>query len=400
MSVRAVIVVPMTTTAKFLRRTGIAALTATLLAAPAVPAQAAGAGRAELRKVVEEIAGSGFTGVQVRVSDGRRDRAVSAGVRELGKPGPPPVNGRFRIGSATKTFIATIALQLVAEGRIGLDEPVAGRLPGYRLDERITLRMLLQHTSGVSNFTGDFDPDGTPVPGIVWSGGEWVEDRFKTYDPADLVRLALSHPLRFEPGTDWSYSNTNYVLARLLVEEVTGRPFAAELQRRILRPLGMRATVAPGTSPEIPGPHAHAYYRYDGRTVDVTRQNPSWIGGGGDMISTTEDLRTFISALMSGRLLPAPLLAQMRTPHPEFGYGLGLFIQDGSTPSPFPLPACGAPIVTHNGGVQGYATMMYSTPDGDRALTASLTYVDDVAMTQAGAFREAMQSLIDETFCD
>lgn len=387
------------TTATATKFAGTAALAATLLTGTAAPARADGIDRAELRQVVEEIAGSGFTGVQVRVSDGRRDWAGSAGVRELGRPGAPPVNGRFRVGSATKTFIATIALQLVAEGRIGLDEPVAGHLPGYGLDERITLRMLLQHTSGVFNFTGDYDPDGTLVPGIVWSGGEWVRDRFKTYQPEDLVRLALSHPLRFTPGTDWGYSNTNYVLARLLVEEVTGRPFAAELQRRILRPLGMRDTTAPGTSPEIPGPHAHAYYRYDGRTVDVTRQNPSWIGGGGDMISTTGDLRTFISALMSGRLLPARLLAEMRTPNAKIGYGLGLFVQDGSTPSPFPLPACGTPIVTHNGGVQGYATMMYSTLDGDRTLTASLTYVDDVAQTQAGAFREAMQALIDETFC-
>jgi D-alanyl-D-alanine carboxypeptidase len=396
-----VIVVHMTTATatKFLRRAGTAALTATLLTGTAGPAQAGGIDRQELRKVVQEVAGSGFTGVQVRVGDGGRDWATSAGVRELGTPGAPPVHGRFRIGSSTKTFIAAIALQLVAEGRIGLDEPVAGHLPGYGLDERITLRMLLQHTSGVFNFTGDYDPDGTLVPGIVWSGGEWVQNRFKTYEPGDLVRLALSHPLRFAPGTDWNYSNTNYVLARMLVEEVTGQPFATELQRRILRPLGMRHTVAPGTSPEIPGLHAHAYYRYDGRTVDVTRQNPSWIGGGGDMISTTGDLRTFIAALMSGKLLPAPLLAQMRIPNPEYGYGLGLFVQDGSTPSPFPLPACGVPLVTHNGGVQGYATMMYSTLDGGRTLTASLTYVEDVAMTQAGAFREAMQALVDETFC-
>ncbi|MDI6098960.1 serine hydrolase domain-containing protein [Actinoplanes sp. NEAU-A12] len=389
---------------RLLRRAGAAALAVALLSGPATPAHAAaGPDRPELRQALQEIVDSGFVGAQVRVHDERGGWAGSAGARRLGEPARPPLNGRFRVGSSTKTFVATVALQLVAEGRLGLDEPVAAHLPGFGLDRRITLRMLLQHTSGVFAFTGDFY-DGTFEPGITWSGKEWVENRFTTYQPEDLVRLSLSKPLRFAPGTDWGYSNTNYVLARLLIEKVTGHSFAVELQRRIVRPLGLRGTVAPGVSPEIPGPHAHAYYRYEEagqpRTVDVTRQNPSWISAGGDMISTTRDLHTFISALMSGRLLPAPLLAEMRAPHPVAGYGLGLFVQDGTTDSPFPLPACGATVVTHNGGVQGYATMMYSTPDGGRTLTASLTYVDDVAMTQAGPFRQAMQTLVDEAFCD
>jgi D-alanyl-D-alanine carboxypeptidase len=258
----------------------------------------------------------------------------------------------------------------------------------------------LQHTSGVFNFTGEYYPDGTFAAGIpaTTAGKEWVDNRFKTYRPEELVELALSKPARFEPGTDWSYSNTNYVLARLLIEKVTGRPIAEEMQRLILGPLGLSDTVEPTTQTEIAEPHAHAYYRYEDegeqKTVDVTRHNPSWISSGGDMISTSEDLRTFISALMSGRLLPAELLAEMSTPYPtpipNMGYGLGVFVQD---------TGLGGTVITHNGGVAGHAAMMFSTPDGSKTLTATLNYVDDAALSLAVPFQQATQRLVNEVFC-
>ncbi|MER7402902.1 serine hydrolase domain-containing protein [Streptomyces sp. NPDC000070] len=352
--------------------------------------------RPELQKAIQEIVDSGFTGVQLRVHDERGEWVGSAGVRKLGESAEPPANGRVRIGSNTKTFTATLVLQLVAEGKIGLDTPAADYLPGFGLDRRITVRMLLQHTSGVFNFTGEYYDDGTFAPGIpaTTAGREWVDNRFRTYRPEDLVRLALSKPTRFEPGTDWSYSNTNYVLARLLIEKVTGRSLAEEMQRLILGPLGLSDTVVPDTSPEIPEPHAHAYYRYEDagrhKTVDVTRQNPSWISTGGDMISTAQDLHTFISALMTGKLLPAPLLAEMRKPHPKAGYGLGVFVQD--------VGENGGTVITHNGGMAGHAALMYSTPDGSRTLTAALNYVDDAALSMAEAFQKATQRLVKEVF--
>jgi D-alanyl-D-alanine carboxypeptidase len=353
-----------------------------------------GQNRPELQKTIQAFVDSGFAGVQLRVHDERGEWVGSAGVRRLGDTAKPPTNGRFRIGSSTKTFVATLVLRLVAEGKIGLDSPVDDYLPPFGLDRRITVRMLLRHTSGVFNFTGEYYDDGTVVPGIPWAGQEWVDNRFKTYRPEELVSLALSKPVRFEPGTDWSYSNTNYVLARLLIEKVTGRSFAEELRRLISGPLGMADTVAPGTSTEIPGPHAYSYYRYEDagqeKTVDVTRQNPSWISAGGDMISTTQDLHTFISALMGGKLLPAPLLAEMRDPHPKIGYGLGVFVQD--------MGPNGGTIFHHNGSLAGSAALMYSTPDGSTTLTASLTYVDDAAMSMAAAFQKATPRLIDEVF--
>ncbi|CAM5294415.1 serine hydrolase domain-containing protein [Streptomyces violaceorubidus] len=356
----------------------------------------AGHNRPELQQAIDEMVESGFTGVTLRVHDERGEWAGSAGVRKLGESAKPPVDGHVRIGSNTKTFTATVVLQLVAEGTLGLDTPVAGHLPGFGLDPRITVRMLLQHTSGVFNFTGEYYDDGTFAPGIpaTTAGREWVDGRFRTYRPEELVRLALARPARFEPGTDWSYSNTNYVLARLLVERVTGRTLAEQTQRLILGPLALSGTVVPETDPEIPQPHAHAYYRYedaDGeRTVDVTRQNPSWISTGGDMISTTRDLHTFISALMGGKLLPPPLLAEMCRPHPKAGYGLGVFVQDAGED--------GGTVITHNGGMAGHAALMYSTPDGGKTLTAALNYVDDTAMSMAAAFQKATRTLVEEVF--
>ncbi|MFI9839539.1 serine hydrolase domain-containing protein [Nonomuraea sp. NPDC051941] len=366
----------------------------------AVPEAAAGQDRPELRKAIEEIVESGFLGVSLRVHDERGEWAGSAGVAELGGTAKPPINGHVRIGSNTKTFTATLVLQLVAEGKLGLDIPVDDYLPEFGLDRRITVRMLLQHTSGLFNFTGEVYDDGTIVPGIPipygTTGKEWVDNRLKTYRPQELLELALSKPARFEPGTGWSYSNTNYVLARLLIEKVTGRSLAEEMRRLILGPLNLSGTVVPDASPEIPEPHAHAYYRYEDageQTIDITRQNPSWISTGGDMISTTQDLHTFISALLGGKLLPAPLLAEMCTPHPtgipNMDYGLGVFVvttDDGGT------------VISHNGAAVGHAALMYSTPDGSKTLTAALSCVDDADLSIAAAFQNAQQRLLNEVF--
>ncbi|MEU3563412.1 serine hydrolase domain-containing protein [Kitasatospora sp. NPDC006786] len=351
-----------------------------------------GPDRPELRRAIEEIAESGFLGVQVRVNDARGEWVGSAGARELGRDGRPPADGHFRVGSVTKSFVATSVLLLVAEGRLALDDPAGDHLPGFGLDRRITVRMLLQHTSGVFNHTGELAEDGTFVPGVPWRGKEWVDARFRTYPPEELVRLSLSRPARFAPGAGWSYSNTNYVLARLLVERVGGRPFAEELRRLVLEPLGLTGTVAPGASPEVPAPHARSYYRYEDagreRTLDVTRHDPSWVAAGGDMISTTRDLHTYVSALLGGRLLPPGLLAEMRTPEATVGYGLGLFAQERA----------GGTVFHHNGATIGSAALMYGSPDGGTTLTAGLNYVDDADVSIAAAFQGAQRRLVDEVF--
>ncbi|MCP3803452.1 beta-lactamase family protein [Allokutzneria sp. A3M-2-11 16] len=383
----------------FTARLAVTALAVTLLvgvAAPtnaAVPGAAAGRERPELREAMQAFVDIGFAGMQLRVHDERGEWVGSAGVRKLGEPAKPATNGRFRIGSNTKTFVATAVLQLVAEGKVGLDASVDDYLPEFRLDRQITVRMLLAHTSGVFNHTGDYY-NGTAMPGLPSTGQEWVDNRFHTYQPDELVRFALSKPPVFKPGRDWNYSNTNYTLAALLIEKFApSHSYAEEMERRILRPLGLRGTEVPGARTGIPGPHAHGYYHYQDagqwKTVDVTRQNPSLIFGAGDMISTTQDLHTFFSELMSGKLLPAPLLAEMRTPHPKSGYGLGLYVEDAG---------CGVTVLRHNGSTIGYGALMYSTPDGRKTLTASVTG-GDTEIDLAEGYPKALRNLLDEVFC-
>ncbi|MER7503920.1 serine hydrolase domain-containing protein [Nonomuraea pusilla] len=393
------------------RRATVTALAAALLAGAATPAVAtahsstalseavARQDRPELRKAMQAFVDAGFLGVQLRVNDERGEWVGSAGARKLGTSAKPPTNGHFWVGSVTKTFHATVALQLVAEGKIGLDDPVAGSLPEFGLDRRITVRMLLQHTSGLFNYTGDLDADGTWMPGLPATGKEWLDNRFHSYRPEELVRFALSKPAKFAPGTDWSYSNTNYTLIRLLIEKVTGHSFGAELKRRILLPLGLKGTVVPGNRTQLPAPYAHGYFRYQDagqwKVADVSRQNPSLLAGAGDMISTTRDLHTFFSALNGGKLLPAELLAEMRKPHPKsdplYGrYGLGMFVKDLG-------PACGT-VLNHNGSPPaGYAALMYSTPDGGKTLTASLTTGD--AAFDLATYAQMLDGLVKAAFC-
>ncbi|MFE0154259.1 serine hydrolase domain-containing protein [Nonomuraea sp. NPDC059007] len=389
-------------TARVFSRMAVTALAATLLAGVATTeATAAGQDRPELQKAMQALVDIGFAGVQMRVNDPRGEWVGNAGVRELGSAEKPSTDGSFYAGSVVKPFTATMVLQLVAEGKVGLDTPVATYLPKLGMDRRITVRMILQHSSGLFNYTGEYYPDGTFKPGIPATGREWVENRFKSYKPHELVRLALSKEPRFEPGEDWSYSNTNYTVAQLLIEKVTGHSYMTEMKRRILRPLKMRHTMVGEDRTRLPGPHARGYYRYqdaDGqwKVADVTRQNVSLLPAAGDLISTTEDLHTFSSALMGGKLLPPELMAEMRKPHPKsagiFGsYGLGLYVQELG-------PDCGGTVVNHNGSPPGgYSALMISSSDGKKTLTASINWGDTAF--DAAQVPKTLDNLVKAAIC-
>jgi D-alanyl-D-alanine carboxypeptidase len=260
-------------------------------------------------------------------------------------------SGYFRIGSVTKTFVATVVLQLVDEDRVRLDAPIDRYLPGLVPDgQRITIRQLLNHTSGIYDYAHD---DG-------YSTNRWRgTDRFKHYEPEQLLAVAFQHPHYFPPGGGWHYSNTNYVIAGLLIEKVTGRPYGTEIRRRILTPLQLTRTSVPGDRPTLPEPHAHGYADVDGRLVDATLMNPSLDGAAGEMISTTSDLNRFFEALLGGRLLSSATLGEMRgyvAATPLFDYGLGL--------QRFHLP-CSKTIEGHSGELLGYTTYsLHSTTVG------------------------------------
>ena len=365
------------------RISSVLALTALSLAvavpaAAATPARDVPAGHSELSSDLDAIVDAGAVAALAEVADRSGTRRAAAGVTRLGRPAPAPAGGRFRVGSVTKTFVATVVLQLQAERRLGLEDPVQRWLPGVVPGgDRITLRQLLNHTSGLYDYTDALD----------LSPEAWLPQRFRSWEPAELVALATARPPLFDPGTDWSYSNTNYVLLGMVVKAVTGHDHGTEIQRRILRPLGLRQTDVPGDRVGIAGLHAHGYLPVgpEGaeKPVDVTRLNPSIAGAAGEMISSTADLNTFFRALLTGRLLPPAQLTAMTTMVPGHDYGLGL---ERTTLS------CGVTVYGHGGGIFGYATVSFHTPDGGRRLSMSVT-------PYLGNPSPAAEALVDRVFC-
>ncbi|MBO0917164.1 serine hydrolase domain-containing protein [Streptomyces laculatispora] len=312
---------------------------------------------------------------------GGRNRTYTAGVGDLATGAPVPVDGQVRIGSNTKTFVAVVVLQLVAERRVDLDATVDTYLPGLVRGEgidgrRITVRRLLQHTSGLPDYSNRLGDD------------------VRYYDPRELLATALRHPAEFAPGKSWKYSNTNYVLAGLIVQKVTGRPLADEIDRRIIKRIGLRHTYfpAPGDA-SIREPHPHGYYQESAQTPlrDITEMDPSWGWAAGQMISTNSDLNRFFTALLTGRLLPAAQFAQMRSTVPAeatFGpgarYGLGLVSR--------PLP-CGGLAWGHGGSFPGYETRGGATDDG-RATNVAVT-----TQLTGEAARRSLERAVDTALC-
>ncbi|MFE7648313.1 serine hydrolase domain-containing protein [Streptomyces phaeoluteigriseus] len=248
----------------------------------------------------------------------------------------------FRAGSITKTFLTTVVLQLASEQRLPLSDPVERYLPGLvrgagNDGRALTLRSLLTHTSGLYDYARD-------------TGG------IRPVTPLQAIRIALTHPPA-DRGR-YAYSNTNYVLLGLVVEQVTGRPYSTEAERRILDPLGLNGTSFPGSRTSLPSPHGRAY---DTDGTDVTELDPRVAGAAGELVTTLADLNRFYSALLSGELLPSHRLHEMLDTHTAHGsYGLGLI--------PARLP-CGVTVWGHNGRISGSYVRTAATVDGRHVLT-------------------------------
>jgi D-alanyl-D-alanine carboxypeptidase len=342
-----------------------ALLTAAVLAVAAPATASAG-----LLSDASAIVSAGATGA---VTEYRTDTSISlarAGVAELGTRTPIPFNAHFRIGSTTKTFVAVSILKLVQDGRLSLSDPVERWLPGVvdgngNDGSRITIRMLLQQTSGLADY---FDY----LPVLNGSQG-FFDHRYDIYTEEEMVALAMEYPPYFAPGTGWEYSNTNYAVLGMVLKAVTGQPWPTVVRNRILIPLGLEETSWPGTNRDIPAPFAHGYEMLDagGPLYDVTSQIETPTGDGG-MISTLGDLNKFFSSLLKGQLLNSTLMAQMKTvvPAPSMAsvwpgaeYGLGLVR--------LPL-SCGGYLWTHGGDTFGFMTRVGVSPDGRRRVTVSV----------------------------
>ncbi|ONI73782.1 hypothetical protein BWI15_10185 [Kribbella sp. ALI-6-A] len=299
------------------------------------------------QSTLNSLVTNGASGVLLHRRSPEGDWIGVSGVGERSSRSPVDPESWFRAGSITKTFTAVVVLQLVGEGRLRLDEAVTAQLPNVPAD--ITLRQLLNHTSRLYNYTDDL-PD---VAGLL-------RIRYDHWDPAETLAAVVGKP---RVQADWSYSNTNYIALGLLIEAVTGRPYADEVRARILEPLGLTRTQVPGDAVDLPDPHLHAYLESGGELVDCARMNPSQAWAAGQVVSTADDLNRFYAAVLGGELLGADELAEMLTVVPSgdgTAYGLGIEQRTLSG---------GLVLWGHTGGIFGYFTVSYHSADLSHQVT-------------------------------
>ncbi|UGT44318.1 beta-lactamase family protein [Nocardia yamanashiensis] len=369
------------------------------VAAPSATTSATAADATTLQRDADAIRDVGITGVQARLvaADGK-STVVTSGVADTVSRSPVSGEGYFRTASATKTFTATVLLQLVGEGKIALDDTVEKWLPGVvhgngNDGTKITVRQLLNHTSGLTY----------PNPYELASPEDFHRYALTTPPPADqVVAAAVQSPPNFAPGSGWSYSNTGYLLAGMIIEKVTDTPWYEEVDHRIITPLGLAHTSYPGSAVTVPAPHATGYTQWPtGGLVDTTDNRIGvFAAAAGALITTTADLNTFFRALLGGKLLRPEQLAEMKTTvdtdpevksiFPGARYGLGLFSIELS---------CGGRYWMHGGDIPGYKTRDGVTDDGTRSVVVSMsTLLQDTEDHQIAQENTAM-ALVDHALC-
>ncbi|MGW2743995.1 serine hydrolase domain-containing protein [Streptomyces sp. NPDC001450] len=311
-----------------------------------------------LDAVLRSAVAQGAPGALARIDDDGSTYRLSRGVADRSTRQGISTGDRFRIGSVTKSFSAVVLLQLADEHKLDLDAPVNRYLPKLLPDDRITVRHILSHRSGLYDYSNDMFAKSV-------SGFEAVRNKVYTYQ--QLVTLSLKKPRTNAPGAAYSYSNTNFVVAGMLIEKLTGHSVKTEYDNRILKPLKLTDTFYVHPDTKIPGRYTRGYLTPDTagtQLVDATAQTVSWAQSAGAMISSARDLNTFYSALLRGKLMSAARLAEMERftrVNSTTSYGLGLRRRDLS---------CGVSVYGHTGAVQGYYTYAFASKDGKRSVTA------------------------------
>ncbi|MFD9610991.1 serine hydrolase domain-containing protein [Streptomyces sp. NPDC059083] len=349
---------------------GVAAGPALTPASAATSRSAVRVSSPDLSAVIAGLPRADATAALVRVGGTEGSWQGGSGVHDLVTNAPADPAARFRAGSVTKVFTAATVLQLAAEGRIDLDRPARAYLPElipgrYRT---VTVRQLLNHTHGIP---------AAELPGETVE--EWYANRFAVHTPEELVRSATARPREFRPGTRQHYLNIGYTIAGLIVERVTGDTYEHQVERRILRPLGLRDTYFPGADPEIRGPHNHGYQTMrldDGSTglrdVSVWGTTDGWAAG--DLVSTTADLERFTRVLFRGGVVRGPLLEEMFTlpKVPDLASGEPAAYSAGLSMKRLG----GHEVWGKTGGRWGYNAAIASTRDGARTLVYSVNATD------------------------
>ncbi|MFJ3727036.1 serine hydrolase domain-containing protein [Streptomyces sp. NPDC090045] len=302
-----------------------------------------------IRKVQTEAKVPGVIVALSAPGKGEYVRSFGIADKATGAPMAPGLN--MRIGSETKTFTVTALLQLVDEGKVGLDDPIGKYIAGVPNGDLITLRQLAEMRSGLFNYSED--------EGFFKA---LTSDPRRPFTPQELLAYSFKHPVLFAPGAQFYYCNTNLILLGLVVEKVSGIPLADYIDREVVRPAGLRHTLFP-TGAEFPSPHAHGYtdQTATGKTEDATDWNPSWGWAAGAMISDLTDLRSWAKTLATGTLLtPATQAERLKVIDalPGTGYGLGIFNVQGW--------------IGHNGSLPGYQSLTVYLPQAQATLVVML----------------------------
>lgn len=341
-------------------------------ATPASEAKSNGAGRCALQRpaeiarklqhILDQATAQGLPAALLHVQCGREVWTLASGVADVQSGRMAQPTDRFRAGSILKPAIAAVVLQLVEEGKLSLDEPITRRLPdqytsGFRDAEAITVRMLLNHRSGIGEWT-----ETENLEALVLS------DLRKVWTPDEYIALSIARGPKFRPDAAYAYNNTEYVLLGLIIEKVTGTSWRDNVIERILTPIGVPAAALPqpGAPPDLSG-HLHGYMTVDGRKLDVTGIDPSMAdaAGGHAFAPTTEELARFMNSLLDGRFFKQEqTLAEMMNFKPtqndptavgsRRAYGLGLGKYD---------LAEGAIGVGHTGSTAGYSSFVVRVPE-------------------------------------
>ncbi|MER6990361.1 serine hydrolase domain-containing protein [Saccharopolyspora hirsuta] len=332
---------------------------------------------AGLDAAVEAVHRAGVPGVFAEVRGGDQVWRGAAGVADVATGRPVTADMRHRVGSITKTFTAAAVLQLVEAGEIGLDAPI-GRyvpklVPGQRGDA-ITVRMLINHTSGLAEYLPRAYPSLRAFPVLAETRPESLDDhRFTRFDSAELIGMGVAAPAAGPPGgAPGVYSNTNYLLLGEILELVSGMGAAECITRTVIERAGLRDTEMP-SGPFVGGPHSRIYEAWFGM-IDPPRDysvyDMSWVGPAASLVSTTADLNRFFGMLLAGEIVSRSSLAQMQRTVPvisqegeTIAYGLGLH----------PAEVPGRPTFWgHGGTVWGAGTLTMTRADGKRQMSVAV----------------------------
>jgi D-alanyl-D-alanine carboxypeptidase len=364
--------------------------------------------RAELASALDDVHRAGMPGIFAEVRGAGQVWRGASGVADVRTGRPVKPHMRHRVGSITKTFTAAAIMQQVEKGRIELDAPIGRYLPRLVPGERgqkITVRMLLNHTSGIPEYLPYAFPSLAAWPSLPDMSAESLDDnRFRQFHPTELIRMGLSAPATGEPGsTPGVYSNTNYLILGLLLEKVTGTPAEKYITTNVIERAGLRHTEFP-TGPRIKGPHPRMYESFFG-LIDPPRDysvyNMSWVMMGAGLVSTMEDLNRFYEQLLAGTIVSRSSLAEMKRMVPvisqegdliEYGLGLRRLTTD-----------CGT-FWGHDGSAWGALSMSWTRDDGGRQLSVAMNLVrwnrpDSSGIPQPHAIDKALAAFQQQALC-